>query len=517
MRLGKNLLAGLANSGWRALVYLAVVPFYIKFLGIEAYGLIGFFATTQALLQILDLGLAPTINREVARGSASGDLRESRNLLHSLAVIYWGIAIVIGVLIAGGAPLIAHSWLQPKELSQEAIVYAVSLMGVTIAARWPSGLYLGALMGAQRLTVASSINIVFVTLGSVGALGVLALISPTIQAFFVWQALVGILYALTMRRAAWWVLQRPEKVQFDSAGLKRIWRFSAGVSGVALSGIILAQIDKILLSRLLSLNEFGHYMLASVVVSGLYIVTTPLFNTMYPRFSFLMSKGETLMSKGERDKLIELYRLGTRLLLTAILPLVLVLVVFGESIVRLWTGDSEIAQSIHLPLQLMAVGAVFHSVMFLPYALQLASGNTRLPLTINCILIAFLIPLIFVLAPLYGASGGASARLGLYFFYFAIGSWLTHRVLLKEIGVEWIFRDVGIPLSAVAVAGALAWFLVPQAKYSDITMVKFAAIFAVFAALTILALSPRLCRALMQYLGRRNTRKNTSTKAGLHD
>ena len=77
MTLGRNLLAGLANSIWSALLGLAVVPFYLKYLGIEAYGLIGFFVTTQALLQLLDMGMAPTINREVARCSASGNLQEA--------------------------------------------------------------------------------------------------------------------------------------------------------------------------------------------------------------------------------------------------------------------------------------------------------------------------------------------------------------------------------------------------------------------------------------------------------
>ncbi|MFA6198778.1 MAG: polysaccharide biosynthesis protein, partial [Patescibacteria group bacterium] len=77
MKLGHNLLAGLANSIWSALVGLAVVPFYLKYLGIEAYGLIGFFVTTQAVLSLLDMGMAPTINREVARCSAAGSLQES--------------------------------------------------------------------------------------------------------------------------------------------------------------------------------------------------------------------------------------------------------------------------------------------------------------------------------------------------------------------------------------------------------------------------------------------------------
>jgi len=46
---------------------LAFVPLYIKYLGIEAYGLIGVFAILQAWLRLLDMGMKPAINREMAR------------------------------------------------------------------------------------------------------------------------------------------------------------------------------------------------------------------------------------------------------------------------------------------------------------------------------------------------------------------------------------------------------------------------------------------------------------------
>jgi len=201
MRLGRNLLAGLANSIWTAIVTLAVVPLYLKYLGIEAYGLIGFFATTQILFQLLDLGLAPTINREVARCSAIGNLRKAGNLLHTLAVIYWGVAGAIALTIAALASFIAQYWLQSKHLPQDTVAHSVMLMGLVVACRWPIGLYKGALMGAERLIVSSGVNIAMVTLGNVGAVGVLAFVSPTIQAFFIWQAGVGLVYVATIR---WW-------------------------------------------------------------------------------------------------------------------------------------------------------------------------------------------------------------------------------------------------------------------------------------------------------------------------
>jgi O-antigen/teichoic acid export membrane protein len=188
--LKRNFSVGLFGSIWSALLGLAVVPLYIKYLGTEAYGLIGFFATTQALLQLLDLGLSPTINREVARCSATNKMQEARSLLHTLSVVYWGMAFVIGLVILALAPLIATHWLQARALPLATISQALMLMGLVVACRWPVGLYMGALMGMQRVALSSMINTAFGTLSSLGTVAVLILVSPTIKAFFIWQALV---------------------------------------------------------------------------------------------------------------------------------------------------------------------------------------------------------------------------------------------------------------------------------------------------------------------------------------
>ena len=60
-RVKTNFFANLAGSGWTALVGLACTPLYIHFMGMEAYGLIGFYFMLQGVIQILDLGLSPTM------------------------------------------------------------------------------------------------------------------------------------------------------------------------------------------------------------------------------------------------------------------------------------------------------------------------------------------------------------------------------------------------------------------------------------------------------------------------
>jgi hypothetical protein len=81
-RLRHGLLANFAGSGWSALMQLVCVPLYVKFMGVESYGLIGFYLVFQAMTQVLDLGLSPTLNREMARYSVQPEkAAEARDLL----------------------------------------------------------------------------------------------------------------------------------------------------------------------------------------------------------------------------------------------------------------------------------------------------------------------------------------------------------------------------------------------------------------------------------------------------
>lgn len=495
MSLSRNLVAGMASSIWTALIGLAVVPLYLKYLGIEAYGLIGFFSTIQAVLSLLDMGLAPTINREVARCSASGKMDEARSLLHSLAIVYWAMACMIALAVAGLAPFIAEHWLQSKNLSHETISHAVMLMGLVAACRWPVGLYQGALMGLQKIALSSGVASAIGTFSSLGAISVLAFISPTIEAFFIWQACVGMAYAITMRWITWHSIgSKNRSRQFSFDALKRIWRFSAGMSGVALSATVFTQLDKLILSRTLSLKAFGHYMLATVIVSGMYLLIMPIFNAMYPRFS-------TLVVSGDTEKLTDLYRLSTRMLVSVLFPIATVLAIFAKDLVLVWTGNPSIALSVGPIITLLAIGSALHGIMFFPYALQLAYGMTRLPLMINTILMIALVPLIIYFSLKYGAQGGAIAWLVLHLLYVMLGTVLTHRHLLKGLGLTWLAQDIGIPCSISCLMGLIEYYSVERIGLSPFIKLTCAGGLALLTTLLLVVTSSKLRSILLSYLG----------------
>src|SRR5438132_11502036 len=115
--LTRNLLANFLGKGWAAIMNLAFVPLLIRFMGIEAYGLVGFYITLLAVLSLLDLGLSFTLNREMARYSVQPDkAKQMRDTVRTLEMIYWGLAFLIGITVIGLSPFIARNWLKPQDI-----------------------------------------------------------------------------------------------------------------------------------------------------------------------------------------------------------------------------------------------------------------------------------------------------------------------------------------------------------------------------------------------------------------
>ncbi|WP_199553932.1 oligosaccharide flippase family protein [Sandaracinobacteroides hominis] len=478
----RNFLAGLSSSGWTALAGLAAVPWFIRYLGIEAYGIVGLFLMLQALFVLLDMGLTPAVSREIARAQVAGTLRQARDLSHSMAIIFWAIAALSAVLFTVLAPWIAGSWLRLGGLEEAEVATAVALAGLAIGARWPSTLYGGMLIGAQRIDLASLVTIFAVTIANFGAVLVLAFVEPSLRAFFIWQAVAGLIQSLMMRRAAWSAMGGGRDRAFDLQAVKSVWRFSAGMAAVAATGVLFSQIDKIVLSRTVSLADFGKYALATMVAGILYRLILPAFNVVFPRFSGLHEAGDTA-------GLSRLYHGSTRATLTLLCPLAMFLAVAAEPLLSVWTREANIAKEVAPLVVLLIAGTVVHCAMYFPYALQIAHGLTSMPLKINLALSGLFLPMTIYLSLSIGALGAAISWLALHLIYLFLGSWVTHRQILRGESWRWISRSV-LPPFAVTAPAVLAGVLILPGVASDWMKIAIAVALATLALLAGLAMLP---------------------------
>jgi O-antigen/teichoic acid export membrane protein len=449
-----ELVASFAGTGWAGLMQLACIPAYIKFMGIESYGLIGFYLVLQAMLQVLDLGLSPTMTREMARYSVrpeKGD--EARDLVRTLEIVYWLVGVLIGAVILIASAWLAVHWIKASATPVRSVKEAVMLMGVLAFFQWPISFYQGGLLGLRQQVPLNLLKICASTANNVGGVLILWLVSPTIQSFLVWQIGVNAVNVTVLAFFLWRKLPRSaHAARFELRIARNVCNFAAGMTGIAVISLVLTQADKVLVSKLFSLRTFGYYALAWSVASAPLLVAGCVFNVIFPRMS-------ALVSAGSKNLITEFYHQGSQLMAVLILPIAAVIAVFSLQILRLWTGNPETAANAAPVLSMLMVGSAINAVLYLPYTLQLAFGWTKLPLVAGTISLAILVPLMFPMAKHFGLIGAASIWAILNVLNMLIAVPVMHQRLLSQHTWKY-FRDISMPLLVTVIVVTIGRMLV---------------------------------------------------------
>jgi O-antigen/teichoic acid export membrane protein len=241
--------------------------------------------------------------------------------------------------------------------------------------------------------------------------------------------------------------------------------------------------DKLILSKLLSLEEFGYYMLAWTVANALTMLIGPVFSAYFPS----LSRAVAMKDEGA---LRSLYHRASQLMAGVILPVGITVAFFSRDVLQLWTQDPYLAESTHVVLSILLVGTIVNGLMNIPYGLLLAHGWTSLPFYANLAAIAVLFPMVVVLTKLYGPAGAATAWLALNAGHMLVTQQILHRRILPTEKSHWYLNDTLKPLLiAVAIAGVAKLLL------NEMTSIQFA-----IAGATVLFLSAAACVGSLGHL-----------------
>ncbi len=488
--LRRNILANYAGQIWIALVTVVFAPLYIRVLGMEAFGLVGLMLSIQTLSSLLDFGLGGMLNREISRRIHAQDLSGSiRTLVRSCELLVWPLALVIAILIWLGSGPLADDWLHPQALTRAETAHAITLMGLAVALLWPSNFYANGLSGLERQPLLNLIQVVFATLRGAGVLAVLYWISPTLSAFMWWYAAVGAAQSAVSAFALWRTLPAGGRPRFSLQELKGARRFAGGLATISVLAVAVIQLDRVVVSFLLPLEQLGYFSLALSVAAGLGRMIQPMFNALYPRYS-------RLVAKGEQAALAQLYHLSNQYLAIMIAAVGAVLVLFAQDVLYLWTGDAVVAARTAAPLAILAAGTALNGLMNLPYALQLANGWTRLTVATNLGALVLGIPFTIWAVMAYGIEGAACMWFATNLGFVAVSVPLMHRRLLQGEMANWYLKDVLPPfLAAAAVALGARWLIPPLMR--DLTGLLVLALVS-GASLLAAALAAAPVRALLK-------------------
>lgn len=438
MSLRLNIAANYVSQLYVALIGILLIPVYLAVMGHEAYGLVALFTVLQSWFQLLDFGLTATLSREAARYLGGGhDAAGFRQLLRSMEGAFWVVALLVALALVVASPGIASHWLNVRALPPGVVVTSLELIACTLALRWVSGLYRGVVVGLERQVWLSGFNMAIVTLRFAGVIPFLYLLDPGPVVFFGFQLAVSafelaVLVLFCYRRVA---LPAGARLSWSWAPLRPVLGFSATLAFTSVVWVLVTQTDKLLLSKLLPLDQYGLFSAAVLLASGISLLGVPVAQALLPRLS-------RLSQQGDDAALVQVYRQATEATTAIAGTAALIAGVFAEQILWVWTGDSGFAEGYARVFGLYAVGNGFLALAAFPYYLQYAKGDLKLHFWGNVVFVSLLVPAIVLATMRFGVLGAGLVWAGTNLLFLLLWTPLVHRRFFAGLHGVWLAQDV---------------------------------------------------------------------------
>jgi O-antigen/teichoic acid export membrane protein len=450
-RLAHNTLLNLIGRVVPLLVGIAAMPYVIRHLGPDRFGLLSLAWMVVGYFALFDLGIGPATTKFVAELLGKGEMDKLPGLVWTALFSQTCMGLVAGALLAAASPLLVSRLLKiPPELHPQAHLIFL-IMAAALPIDFASGSLRGVLAASQRFDLLNALGVpssALTYLLPVAALR-LGFGLPAIVFFLVLAriAAIAILLALCFRLHP--VLRA--RLSFDRSLVGRLLGYGGWVTVSGAVVPILVYFDRFLIGALVSIAAVGFYTPPYIISSKLSILPTSLTATLFPAFSAFHGRGD---SEWIRNALIR----SLKFLLLTVGPAALVLAFFARPILTLWLGAKFAAEGT-LVLQILAAGVLVNALTYVPFSLLQGMGRPDLTAKLQAVQLPVHLALAWFLLTRFGLPGAAlawTARMALEFVIFIIaGCWLT-RTSARMLAGKELRRSLGA-LMVLAAGLSILW------------------------------------------------------------
>lgn len=439
----KNSIANFISRIWAIVSVYIFIPLYIGVLGEEAYGLVSFFSTLQATMNLLGLGLSSTLRREFATGENDEMNRIYKyKLLKSTEMVYGIIAIVMILFTFLGSYYLSKKWFNLETLNPDIVSLTITLMGVSIGIQLLTNLYHGCLLGLNHQLTANIYYLLWSSIKGIGSALIIICIAPNLVLFYSYHIICDLLYFILLRFIIIKILKEKRRMTWnirDLVNLKQIWKYTLGLFLISIISVVTRQLDKAIISKELSLTELGAYNSAITLGQLSTLVTSALSITLFTKFTHLFSlkKNEELNTN---------FLKYNKILALVIICLGSFLSVYAKELMLFWTKSESIVNIIGNTSILIVLGTTALSLQELPYSYVLAQGDTKINNVLGIASLPFIIICPYFAIYKWGLLGAGISYLSLMTIQTIIYYVLVFKKYIRLNSIKWMFLNLFVPI-----------------------------------------------------------------------
>jgi len=402
-----NITANYLGTIWISLISILLVPIYLKVLGPEAFGLVGFFLAFKASLAILDLGLSTYSTREVARRASIG-WKKTKSLgsyVRTIEIVYWAVALFLCFLLGFFALFFSEGWFKLDALEPSIIKKSQYIFALTLGINWPVSFYRGVLRGLDKQIEYNYVSAIASTVRGVSSVLVIIFISPSVVAFLFAQLVSSLLETILLHYMVWSSIRkmpiyRPNHFEFKIKELRTTWRALVSVSIISILGILITQADKLMLGLQLPLRQLGYYTVAATVAVSTSRLVDSIIVAIFPTFS-------SSFIQGKHEVMERIYKVSSDAVIFIYLPVLVSSVFFSRELLFFWTHSTSTAIMAGEVLSMLIAAQLFTKLNQILSNFQFAVGNLKFLIRINILAFILYLPTLLIAIRIFGTKGAA--------------------------------------------------------------------------------------------------------------
>jgi O-antigen/teichoic acid export membrane protein len=398
--LTRNIIFNLIGWVWPICISIFSIPFIVKSLGNDAYGVFAIVSIVAGYLSLLSGPISMGNVRFMAEAYAHEQWSDLREAVRAGLVFNVTLSALGGLIMFLAAEVLArYAFKIPQALVPSSVTvfrlaaFSLFLNGVISALQ-------GIPIAMRRYDIRNQVGLVVGTLNTAAI--VLALWWGWGLLGAVWaQVLSSVLGLVLFSLVAWRLLRKhpgsKRRSLVNAAFMRRLAGFSSLLFAGNVAVTIGLQIDRALVGILLGTSAVAFYMVPTKVTERIPGMMSAFTTTLYPLSSEAQATGKV-------DELRHLYHEMVRILLWASAFAAALLIVLSKEFLMLWMGSEFMANS-WLVLALLAAGAVWHSSGTVAYQVSNGMGRADIYLLAAIGTAVFLAVPVLIMAPLWGAPG----------------------------------------------------------------------------------------------------------------
>ena len=443
-----NTLTSYISQGYAAIIGIIIMPFLFSILGSDAFGLIGFFSVLQIVINLFGSGFTPTIAREIARTSNKYQNKYLISITRTFETIFQVLLCAIILFAYFYSPWFSESWFN-SEIPSLVLTDIVFMIFIICALRFQSVLYLSVLRGYEDFTWLNTTAIIFNTFRYPISL-LIAYYYPDIVLYFYWQLVISTFELIFLRVRIGKLLGFSSWLPgyFNLSNIKALKNFAQAVAITAIISVTITQTDKIIMSNVLSLSDYGYFTICMMLSNGILMLGYPIGTVLIPRLT-------SLYSDGKLTEFSNLYIKFTQFICIFIIPGAIVIAGFSSNVVFLFTNSEEAALWGGSVLNYYALGNAFLIVGGFQYYQQVAKGELKYHVRYSIALLVTSLPLIIIFGYQYGAIAVAIIWFSFRLFSFVFWVPYIHKKLKTVKYIPWLCQGILPSASICSVSYAI--------------------------------------------------------------